>query len=378
MKRSFIAALAAVALLAVGTPNARAGLSTAAIKLTKLNVTSLSKPVAMALRPGDANTLYVVEQTGTIRPVDRTTGVVGAPVLDVSGEVLSGNEQGLLGLAFNGAGDKLYVYLTAKNGATLGGDDILREYAFNGTADANSARNVLRIRDPYKNHNGGTIAFGPDGYLYVGTGDSGGAGDPDNRSQNIRSLFGKMLRLDPTPSGNSQFTVPPTNPYVGRKGNDLIWARGLRNPWKWSFDRSTDDLWIGDVGQKRYEEIDFQSSGASGGANYGWHRMEGRHRYNGYTPPRHHRSPVYEYAHVKGNCAITGGYVYRGSAIPDLAGAYVFADLCVGVVRAFVRDPVEHRSLGVGTDFPTSFGQDASGELYVMDLGGDLFRIDPA
>jgi glucose/arabinose dehydrogenase len=377
VRRSLVAAICLV-LTGSLAPAARADLADASVKLTTLT-TSLASPVAMAVRPGDA-ALYIAEKVGRVRPVDASTGAIGAAVLDISPTVSNGNEQGLLGLTFNAAGDKLYVFFTDETGTGPAGDDVLREYAFDGMS-ATSPRDLLRIPDPYANHNGGNVAFGPDGYLYVGTGDGGAAGDPGGRAQNIGSLFGKMLRLDPQPSATKPYTVPPSNPYVGRRGNDLIWARGLRNPWRWSFDRQTGDMWIGDVGQGHYEEIDVDPAGSPLADNYGWSRMEGRHRYLGRTPPRRHHPPIYEYAHANGNCAVTGGYVYRGSATPDLVGAYVFADFCVGNLRAFVRIPGQgatgHRQLGVKVDLASAFGEDAAGELYVMSLGGGLYRLDP-
>jgi len=337
----------------------------------------------MAVRTGDP-TFYIVQRSGTVVAFDN--GKIGRTILDISSEIATKDvEQGLLGLAFSRDGTKLYVYFTSATSTTSGysWDDVLREYAYvNGNADTSTAREILRIPDPYSNHNGGNLAFGPDGYLYLGLGDGGSAGDPQNRAQNIDSPFGKMLRFDPTPSGGNPYTVPPSNPYSASMSypRDLVWAFGLRNPWRWSFDRSTKDLWIGDVGQDAWEEIDYQPASDRGGDNYGWNRMEGNHPYNGGTPPPNYHPPIYEYSHNSGNCAVTGGYVYRGSKIRDLTGAYVYGDYCVGTLRAFtVRNnaATNLRSLGVTVAQLSSFGQDASGELYALSLVGGFYRVDP-
>jgi hypothetical protein len=190
-----------------------------------------------------------------------------------------------------------------------------------------------------------------------------------------------MLRLDPNASGGEAYTVPPSNPFASSSGTKaLVWAYGLRNPWRWSFDRSTKDLWIADVGQNAYEEVDFQPATAHGGDNYGWNRMEANHSYNGGSPPSGYHRPIYEYSHDGGNCAVTGGYVYRGSKIHNLQGAYVFGDYCAGRIRAFTlrnNAATNSRFLGVTVDQLTSFGQDASGELYAFSLSGPVYRIDP-
>jgi glucose/arabinose dehydrogenase len=352
-------------------------LATASIKLTKL--ATFDQPVAMALRTKDANT-YVVQKSGTVKQF--RDGTIGATVLDVSREISTSSEQGLLGLAFSTSGNKMYVYFTSAQGDGAAGDDVLREYSFvNGRAVASSARDILRIADPYSNHNGGNIAFGPDGYLYVGLGDGGSGGDPENRAQNLDEPLGKMLRLDPSPSSGKPYTVPTTNPYRTSSGyKPLVWASGLRNPWRWSFDRVTKDLWIGDVGQDQWEEIDFQPANSRGGDNYGWNLMEGNHSYRGSPPAGYHR-PIYEFSHASGNCSVTGGYVYRGSKIRNLWGAYVFGDFCAGELRAFIlrnNAATNSRFLGVRVASLSSFGQDASGELYALSLDGPLYRIDPA
>ena len=198
-------------------------------------------------------------------------------------------------------------------------------------ADPSSARTVLFVRQPFANHNGGDLLFGPDGDLYVGLGDGGSEGDPQGNGQSLSTLLGKMVRIRPTPNGPAPYEVPAGNPFVGASGaRPEIWAFGLRNPWRFSFDRQTGDLWIGDVGQDQWEEIDRQPAGSSGGQNYGWNLTEGDHPYNGASPPPNWVRPVYEYSHDTGGCAVVGGYVYRGAAIPALRGAYLFSDNCDG------------------------------------------------
>ncbi len=359
-------------------PTTAPNLASARIKLTK--VATFDEPVAMALRKNDQN-VFIVEKSGRVKQF--RNGHIGSTVLDISSEISTGSEQGLLGLAFSPNGTKMYVYFTDAQGTGPAGDDVLREYSFvNGQAAVGSARDILRIPDPYSNHNGGNVIFGPDGFLYVGLGDGGAGGDPQNRAQNLDEPLGKMLRLNPKASGAEEYTVPTSNPYASSSGTKaLVWAYGLRNPWRWSFDRVTKDLWIGDVGQDAWEEIDFQPAGAHGGDNYGWNRMEGNHSYNGGSPPSHYHRPIYEYSHGSGNCSVTGGYVYRGKKIPNLWGAYVFGDFCVGRLRAFVlrnNAATNSRFLGPTVDSLSSFGQDASGELYAMSLNGPLYRIDPA
>jgi glucose/arabinose dehydrogenase len=271
----------------------------------------------------------------------------------------------------------MYVNFTNTQGNT-----VVREYKVsNGRADVATKRDVLMVTQPFANHNGGNLVFGPDGYLYIGLGDGGSAGDPSNNAQNLNTLLGKMLRINPTPSGSNQYQIPRDNPFVGRAGaRGEIWAYGLRNPWRYSFDRATKDLWIGDVGQSSWEEVDRQTASSKGGDNYGWSLVEGTHSYKDGPPPNHH-PPIYEYSHDGGNCSVTGGYVYRGSAIPKLVGAYLFADFCVGRLRAFVVTKgraADQRFLGPQAEQLSSFGQDAKGELYVTSLAGGVYRIDPA
>jgi glucose/arabinose dehydrogenase len=340
-------------------------------------------PVAMAQHP-DSDDLYIVEKTGRIRAV--RDGLVLDPqaVLDVSGEVSSGLEQGLLGAAFSPDGEFLYVNLTDTGGTTR-----ILEYAFaRGTAVAASRREVLSVEQPQANHNGGTVAFGPDGYLYISLGDGGGAGDPLYASQRLDTHLGKLLRIDPRPSGDAPYTIPPDNPFLPEEGEVTdalpeIWAYGLRNPWKFAFDRATGDLWIADVGQSAWEEVNRQPADSPGGENYGWNHMEGFEPYAGRPAgaeePDDHAPPVHVYANTGSSCAITGGTVYRGEA-SWLQGAYVYSDWCDGRLRALrVEDGevVEDVDLGLVVPSITAFGEDHHGELYAISLGGLVLRLIP-
>ncbi len=341
------------------------------VRLTR--VASLDQPLALAVRPGDP-ALFVAEKPGRVIAL-RDGKVDPEPVLDITGEVSLGGEQGLLGLAFSPDGDFLYVNYT-----DLEGDTHVTEFEMSEErANSSSRREVLVVDQPFANHNGGNLVFGPDGYLYIGLGDGGSGGDPMDNAQDLSVLLGKMLRIDPRPDGGRPYDIPPDNPFVDRAGaRPEIWALGLRNPWRYSFDRETGDLWIGDVGQSAWEEVDLQPAGSSGGENYGWNLREGAHPYEGGEQPPGAIDPVFEYPHGAGGCVVTGGFVYRGEAIPDLVGAYVVADFCLGTLEALrVQDGrvVGRRSLGPVVSMLSSFGEDAAGELYAMSLEGGLFRL---
>jgi glucose/arabinose dehydrogenase len=382
----------------VAAPQAAAGsadvasaapaLSSSAVKLTV--VAHVAAPLLVTSPNDGTHRLFIVEKTGQIRIVSNGVLLAG-DFLNLSGAVSQGSEQGLLGLAFHPSfrtNHKFYVDYTDLSGAT-----VVREYRASTTSPnrtlAGSGRTILRIAQPYPNHNGGMLAFGPDGDLYIGMGDGGSAGDPGNRAQSLSSLLGKMLRIDVNgTSAGRQYRIPPTNPYVGRPGLDEIWQSGLRNPWRFSFDRANGNLWIGDVGQNRYEEVDRAvrtSTGDGRGANWGWRVMEGFHCYlpaNCSTAGK--RLPLLEYTHaVNGRCAIAGGYVYRGTRIASLRGWYVFGDYCSGEVFAVPATassrPTPVTLFGAGSGrLVSSFGQDAYGELYVCDLRGTVYRIDPS
>ena len=347
------------------------------VELTDLG--SYDQPIALAGRPGTSE-MYLAERPGTIRLL---TGEDDSVVLDISDDTEADGEQGLLGIAVAPDGGALFVSSTRNDGTSA----IDRyQIAADGSVDAASRTVVIEIDQPYSNHNGGGIVFGPDGYLYAGYGDGGSGGDPERRALDTSTLLGKLLRLDVTgtPADGEAYAVPADNPFVGGgAARPEIWSIGLRNPWRFSFDSLTGDLWIGDVGQGDWEEVDVApaSAGAGRGVSFGWSAFEGTHRFNDDQSADGHVPPVYEYSHEVGT-SVTGGYVYRGSAIPELYGAYVFADYEKGTVWAMTVDtegrladgPVElaHQS-GLA-----SFGQDADGELYVLSLDGPLSRIDPA
>jgi glucose/arabinose dehydrogenase len=348
--------------------------SLAAVRIRLVEVATLQQPLALAVRSGDP-ALYVAQKTGKVIAI--RDGIVDPiPMLDLTEQVSLGGEQGLLGLAFSPDGREAYVNFTDTNGDTHVTAYAVRE----GRADAASRRDVLFVDQPYSNHNGGNLAFGPDGYLYIGLGDGGSGGDPHGNGQSLSTPLGKMLRIEPTSSGDRPYRIPADNPFVGHAdARPEIWAYGLRNPWRYSFDRLTGDLWIGDVGQSAWEEVDLQPSDSAGGENYGWNRMEGDHSYGGASPPADAVGPVYEYSHDHG-CVVTGGYVYRGKAIPDLVGAYVFADFCAGAIEAVQIESgrvIDHRTLGPVVPSLSSFGEDADGELYAMSLDGGLYRLAP-
>jgi glucose/arabinose dehydrogenase len=298
-------------------------------------------------------------------------------VLDVSGEIVAGGEQGLLGLAFSPDGRYLYVDFTDK-----AGDTHVTEFTMRGRqADARSERLVLKVDQPFPNHNGGQLAFGPDRRLYIALGDGGSAGDPMGNGQSLDTLLGKILRIDPRPGGGQPYRIPDGNPFAGRAGaRPEIWDYGLRNPWRFSFDPATGDLWIGDVGQGAWEEIDHEPAG-SGGHNYGWNRLEGSHRFEGGRPDGA-VDPVIEYGHGNGGgCTVIGGSVYRGRKIPGLRGAYLYGDYCAGWVRAARWSGgrvTDQRDLGLNVPSLSSFGVGPDGELYALSLSGPVYRLASA
>ena len=355
------------------TPGSPPPVAQLQVRLTE--VTRLAAPVAMAVRPGDS-ALYVGEKGGRVQAL-RSGGV--STLVDISGDVSTGSEQGLLGMAFHPGGDLLYVHFTDRSGNTA-----IDEWQV-GSGAASNRRRVFSAAQPYTNHNGGMIAFGPDGLLYIGLGDGGSGGDPQGNAQNLGTVLGKILRIDPRPNGADAYRIPADNPYVGRDGaRGEIWSYGLRNPWRFSFDRATGDLWIGDVGQNVEEEIDWlPAPGRGRAANYGWNLFEGTRRYGGYSgsAPADYVAPIHTYRLGSGRCAVTGGYVYRGNRIPDLRGVYVFGDYCAARLTGLRRHGdggLDVSDLGTGTSQLTSFGEGPDGELYVMSLEGPVFRVDPA
>ena len=349
----------------------------------ELIVSGLSSPLYLTSPPGDLNRLFIVEQTGAIRLI-KAGVLLPTPFLDLSGRISAGGEQGLLGLAFYpdyATSGRFVVHYTDPAGDTH--LSIFQVSSDPDVADAASEQVILTADQPYPNHNGGQILFGPDGFLYLGLGDGGSANDPEGRAQDLGDLLGSILRVD-VQSGTS-YTVPADNPFVGQAGiSPEVWSYGLRNPWRFSFDRATDDLYIGDVGQNAYEEVDIApgASGSGKGANFGWNIMEGRHCL---SDPQCDQAgltlPDFEYGHDQG-CSIAGGYVYRGPAIPALQGLYFYGDFCQGWVRSL------RYAAGAAievTDWPSlrpggsvlSFGEDAAGELYVLSSSGSVFKFVP-
>ena len=350
--------------------------------------TSLSSPVFMTAPANDTTRLFIVEQGGLIRIFDLTTNLLLAtPFLNISGIISFSGERGLLGMAFDPQYDttrQFYVFYT-----NTSGDIVIARYLRNATnpnlADSAPATPLLTVAHPtFANHNGGMLAFGPDGCLYAGVGDGGGGGDPNNNGQNQFSLLGKLLRLDPSTGGPCSNVI--LNPFFLGGGAQQVWSLGLRNPWRFSFDRQTGDLYIGDVGQGAREEIDVAVAPNAGrGLNYGWRLMEGFLCFN---PSNNCNSggltlPVLDYPHFSGACSVTGGYVYRGFVSPALQGTYFYADYCAGFVRSFryqngqPTEQMEWPLLSPPGNFVTSFGEDAVGELYVMTQGGGLFKFIP-
>ncbi len=348
----------------------------ARIRLEKV-ADGLDRPLYLTHAGDGSGRLYILEQPGRVR-VLAGGALLPEPFLDLTDRVRSrGSEQGLLGLAF--APDfresgVFYVHYTGRpDGRTVLSRFRLRD-GDPRRGDPASEEVLLTVEQPHANHNGGALLFGPDGYLYLALGDGGSAGDPGNRAQDLDSLLGKILRLDVSRPG--PYRIPPDNPFVGRPGRDEIWAYGLRNPWRISFDRATGDLWIADVGQNAVEEVNFQPADSPGGENFGWRVWEGSRRYaEGEAPGA--VFPVAEYTHDEGGCAITGGYVYRGQAIPDLAGIYLYGDYCTGHIWGLRQRDGRWESvrlLDSGLNI-TSFGEDEAGEVYVVDRGGAVYRI---
>ncbi len=335
-----------------------------------------NQSVGMSWRPTDA-TVYVVEQDG--RVVIMVNGEPGAVALDMSDLTSAGGERGLLGLAINADGSLAYVNYTDNDGNTQ-----IDEYSIvaDGTFDPATRRAVLNFAQPYPNHNGGDLAFGPDNLLYIGTGDGGSRGDPDRRALNLAEWLGKMLRIDPRATTDAAYTVPPDNPFVGIDGALAeIWSIGLRNPWRFSFDRATGDLWIADVGQNQWEEVDvaWAADGGGRGVNFGWSAWEGSHPFNADQPPDGVTPPIHEYEHVGDDCSISGGALYRGAEIPALVGWYVFADYCSGQVRALQiadRTVVKQQSLGRAANI-TAVREGPGGELFVLSGDGPIYAVTP-
>lgn len=350
-------------------------------------ISGLRYPLYVTGAGDGSGRIFVLEQSGRVR-VLRNGILQSAPFIDLSAlasqDVLSGySERGLLGIAFHpdfAENGLFYVNYTSRSGDTQ-----VVEYRVSpdnpDVADATSARTLLTIAQPYRNHNGGHMAFGPDGYLYISVGDGGSRDDPVRAGQNPSTLLGTILRIDvDNPTSNRPYGIPDDNPfYTNPNFAPEVWAYGLRNAWRFSFDRATGDLYIADVGQDVWEEVNFQPADSPGGENYGWPAYEARVRYIG-PDAINPTFPIVEYSHSFG-CSITGGYVYRGAAIPDLQGAYLYSDYCSGRLWAAYRDEngiwQSVELLGTRRQI-SSFGEDDDGELYLIDYQGAVFRFEPA
>jgi len=346
-------------------------------------VGGLRNPLDLQSAPSDRDRLFVVEQEGRIRVV-RGGQLSSTPFLDVASRVSSGGERGLLGLAFHpqyATNRRFFVNYTDVNG-----DTNISEFRATSadSADVGTERVLLHVPQPFANHNGGGLTFGNDGFLYIGLGDGGSGGDPLGNGQRLSTPLGKLLRIDV--DRGDPFAVPSDNPFVSTPGAfPAIWAYGLRNPWRFAFDRATGDLYIADVGQSRLEEVDVGLASRRGGENYGWNIMEGRSCFSPSSGCNQSGLvlPVLQYDHNTG-CSITGGPVYRGCRMPGYAGTYFYGDFCTGIIRSFrlqngaVADERDHTAtIGRGISSVSSFGVDADGEVYVVDYDGEVYRVVP-
>jgi glucose/arabinose dehydrogenase len=365
-----------------GTENAgpsegQAGAAARGVRLVRVG--DFDQPLYVTAPPADRKRVFVVEQGGRIRVLVNGRKA-RRPFLDLSGEIVSGGEQGLLSMAFApdyARSRRFYVDFTDRNGDTRV-QEFRRSRRSPNRANKTTRRPLLFINQPYENHNGGLVLFGPDGLLYVGMGDGGSAGDPENRAQNLEVLLGKLLRIDPRRHGSKRYRSPGSNPFVGRPGRNEIYAYGFRNPWRFSFDSKTGALYIGDVGQNRFEEVDYVSRGGASGRNFGWSCFEGRSRYDDGRNCPNPVGPVLTYPLRGGRCAVTGGVVVRDPGLPQLAGRYVYGDFCGGDVRSFRiggGNATDDRSLGLRVSSLSSFGVDAKRRVYLTSLSGTVYRL---
>ena len=362
------------------TPVTAADLANVQIGLTPI-FKGLNQPLYLTDAGDGSGDIYIVEKGGTIL-VAQNDQIQSPPFLDITSRVKStGSEQGLLGLAFDpsfASNGYFYVDYIDTNGNTVIGR--FTAASDHKTVDPNSFKQLLGIQQPFSNHNGGQLLFGPDGMLWIGVGDGGSAGDPNGNAQNPSTLLGSILRIDV--DHGDPYAIPSDNPFAnGQNGKPEVWAYGLRNPWRFSFDRATQDLYIGDVGQANWEEIDFVPATPKPGLNFGWNIMEGLHCYSpssncdksGLT------LPVTEYSHASGNCSVTGGYAYHGSQFASIEGVYFFGDYCSGTIWALTKDATGNWTKTEVLQGPgglSSFGQDGTGELYVCNLGtGTVYHL---
>lgn len=340
--------------------------------------TGFSRP--LSLQHANDDRLFVVEQGGKIKIIQPDGTVNSTPFLNIAGQVSNGSEQGLLGLAFHpNYANNGYFYLNYTN--TSGNTQVSRfsvDASNADVADNNSELPILDFNQPFSNHNGGNLLFGPDGYLYISSGDGGSGGDPQNNSQNTNTLLGKLLRIDvDNPSGGNNYGIPTDNPFIGTPNTkEEIYAYGLRNPWRFSIDLTENEIWIADVGQSSIEEINRAPLG-NAGLNYGWRCYEGTQPYNTQNcpPASEVEFPFAEYANGGGNCSITGGYVYRGSVYSDIAGLYFFADYCSGMIGTVdsTGNLLDHGDFSGNW---VSFGEDINKELYILNIsGGDIYKV---
>ena len=347
------------------------------VRLTSLG--GFEEPVHVAQPPG-ARELYVVEKGGVIRVIDAAGAVHEEPFLDISDRVSTGSEQGLLSVAFSPGYEesgRFYVDYTDTEGDTRV-VEYRRSAADPLRAEEGSARELLFVDQPFENHNGGLLLFGPDGDLYVGLGDGGSAGDPDRNGQDLGTLLGKILRIDPRPSAGRPYSIVPGNT-IAPGARPEIFAYGLRNPWRFSFDREEGSLWIGDVGQDSQEEIDVGHPVVSG-SNFGWSAFEGTERFNEDEQASNAIAPTHTYGLEGGNCSVTGGYVVRDRSLRSLYGRYLYGDYCAGQLRSFAPSDEGargDRELGLEVPALTSFGEDSAGRIYVTSQEGPVYRLDP-
>ncbi len=360
-----------------------------------LPIAGVDEPTAAVSRPNSA-ALWVAERPGVVRVIEledveeaddpSTPITIQAPddtVLDISDRVGTEGEGGLLGIAFSPDGNRLYVSYTNNDQ-----NSVISEFEMSGDRAEGDERILLEVVQPFSNHNGGDITFGPDGLLYIGLGDGGSGGDPEANGQNLSTLLGSMLRIDPTPTDEAPYTTPTDNPFTElnnptetENARPEIWAYGLRNPWRFSFDAETGDLWIGDVGQNRFEEINFlPAAEQEGGANLGWNAFEANESFEGNPEPDDHHRPIFTYETDQDQCSVIGGFAYRGQAIEALSGVYLYSDFCSGSIAG-----IEQQDGEVVADSPltfnreleqvVSFGQGPAGEIYVLEQGGQISRI---
>jgi glucose/arabinose dehydrogenase len=342
-------------------------------------VTELDSPLHLVQPPGGGRDLFVVEQGGRIVRLapDRSTETF----VDLSGEVSAGGEQGLLSVAFApdyDRGGDLYVNYTDTGGTTR----VVELHSPDGERVETDRREVLSIEQPFANHNGGLLLFGPDEMLYVGTGDGGGAGDPERTALDRSSLLGKILRIDPRPGPDRGYRIPSDNPFRGEDGaRSEIWSYGLRNPWRFSFDRGGDALAVADVGEREREEVNLVEADEAAGASFGWSAFEGELPFNPDQESPDAIDPVLTYPLEGGNCAITGGYVVRDERLTSLYGRYLYGDFCGGELRSFTAEPGQEadddRPLGPEIEQLSSFGEDSAGRLYATSLAGPVYRLEP-